>query len=57
MLIGVRDAVKREIAQGKTEEQVIAAKPTASFDGKWGGGFMAPERFTGTLYSDLSRKK
>ncbi len=57
MLIGVRDAVKREIGQGKTEEQVIAAKPTASFDGKWGGGVMAPERFTGILYSDLSRKK
>lgn len=57
MLAGVRAAVAAEIAKGKTADAVVAAKPTARFDAKWGGGFMNPETFTRIVYSDLSRKK
>jgi glyoxylase-like metal-dependent hydrolase (beta-lactamase superfamily II) len=54
MLAGVRDQAKATI-KGKTREQFIAAKPTAEWDAKWGGGFMKPDAFAGGLYDDLSR--
>ncbi len=57
MLKGVRDAVAAQVATGKTQEQVVAAKPTAAFDAKWGGGFLNPDQFTSIVYSDLSRKR
>jgi cyclase len=57
MLAGVRDAVKRLVAAGKTLEQATAAKPTAAFDAKWGGGFIKPDRFVWLVYKDLSRTK
>ncbi len=53
MLITVRDNVKKLIAEGKTREQVIAAKPTASLDEKWGSGFLKPDAFTGIAYDSL----
>ncbi len=56
MLAGVRDAVAAEIAKGRAVEAVVAAKPTARFDAKWGGGFLNPEAFTRIVFSDLSRK-
>jgi hypothetical protein len=52
----VRDRVRRLIAEGKGADAVQAAKPTAEFDAKWGGGFLSPERFVGILYDDLSRR-
>ena len=55
MLAAVRDRVKRLIAEGKTREQVTAARPTAEFDTEWGDGFMPPDRFVDILYTDLSR--
>jgi glyoxylase-like metal-dependent hydrolase (beta-lactamase superfamily II) len=57
MLKGVRDAVAKQVAMGKSQEQVIAAKPTAAWDAKWGGGFLNPDQFTAIVYSDLSRKR
>ena len=55
MLAAIRDRVKGLIAEGKTREQVTAARPTAEFDAEWGDGFMTPDRFTDILYTDLSR--
>ena len=55
MLRGARDAVAAAIRQGKTVDQVVAAKPTAKWDAQWGGGFIDPERFVRGLFSDLSR--
>lgn len=57
MLVGVRDAIAAEVAKGKGQDAVVAAKPTARFDAKWGGGFLNPEAFTRIVYSDLSRKR
>lgn len=55
MLLTVRDNVKALIEAGKSEEQVIAAKPTATLDGTWGNGFMKPDVFTAIVYSSLAK--
>ena len=54
MLAGVRDQAKATF-KGRTREQFVAAKPTAEWDAKWGGGFMKPDVFAGQLWDDLSR--
>ncbi len=52
----VRDRVAALVARRRTLAQVVAAKPTAEFDAKWGGGFLKPEVFVTILYNDLSRR-
>jgi glyoxylase-like metal-dependent hydrolase (beta-lactamase superfamily II) len=41
MIVTVHDEVKRLKKSGRSLEEVIAAKPTAKFDAKWGGGFIS----------------
>lgn len=53
MLSDIRDRVSNLAKQGKTLEQIKAAKPTAVYDGKWGGGFLKPDVFVGIVYSSL----
>ena len=50
MLVIVRDRIVKLVRAGRTQEQVIAAKPTAEFDAKWGGRFWKPEQWVGQLY-------
>jgi glyoxylase-like metal-dependent hydrolase (beta-lactamase superfamily II) len=57
VLAGVRDRVKTLVAQGKTLEQVSAAKPTAQWDATWGKGFMKPDMFVSFVYRSLTEKK
>jgi glyoxylase-like metal-dependent hydrolase (beta-lactamase superfamily II) len=57
MLAGVRDAVRPLVSQGKSLAEVQAAKPTAPWDAKWGGGFMKPDRFVEVVYNDYAQKK
>jgi glyoxylase-like metal-dependent hydrolase (beta-lactamase superfamily II) len=54
MLTEIRDKVNRLIKQGKTMEEVVAAKPTRAFDDKWGEGLLPPDRFAALVYMDLS---
>jgi glyoxylase-like metal-dependent hydrolase (beta-lactamase superfamily II) len=56
MLEDVRGRVAELIAAGRTRDEVIAAKPTEVWDEEWGGGWIDPDEFAGTLYDDLSRK-
>jgi glyoxylase-like metal-dependent hydrolase (beta-lactamase superfamily II) len=56
MLAGVRDKVKPLVAAGKTLAEVQAAKPTAAWDEKWGGGFLKPEQFVAIAYTGLGGK-
>jgi len=56
MLATIRDRVRKLVRQGKTLEQVKAAKPTEEYDATWGGGFIKPDRFVETLYTDLSKR-
>jgi glyoxylase-like metal-dependent hydrolase (beta-lactamase superfamily II) len=55
MLVKVRGSIQSLIDQGKTEDEVLAAKPTAEFDAAWGQGFMNPENFTRFAYQSLKR--
>jgi cyclase len=54
MLVAVRDRVQALIAQGKTLAEVVAAKPSAPFDEKWGQGPVTPERFVTAVYTSLA---
>jgi glyoxylase-like metal-dependent hydrolase (beta-lactamase superfamily II) len=53
MLIAVRDKVAALKQRGKTLEEVIAAKPTAEFDAKWGGFVINGNTFTQLLYGGV----
>ena len=53
MLAQVRDRVAKLKAEGKTGEQIVAAKPTADLDEKWGGGFMKPDVWVGLVYESM----
>ncbi len=53
MLVKVRDRLAALKAEGKTVEEVVAAKPTADLDEKWGGGFMNHERFVSLAYESM----
>jgi glyoxylase-like metal-dependent hydrolase (beta-lactamase superfamily II) len=55
MLVRMRDRIRAAIQGGEMLEQVVADRPSADFDEKWGAGFVGPERFTRILYLDLSR--
>jgi glyoxylase-like metal-dependent hydrolase (beta-lactamase superfamily II) len=55
MLIGARAGIAPMIADGKSVEEVVAAKPTAALDAKWGGGFLNPERFVRIIYAALKK--
>ncbi|MCZ6834646.1 MAG: MBL fold metallo-hydrolase [Planctomycetota bacterium] len=55
MLKGVRANILKLIKQGKSKDEVIAAKPTEEFDEQWGKGFMKPDVFTGLVYMGLAR--
>jgi glyoxylase-like metal-dependent hydrolase (beta-lactamase superfamily II) len=55
MLVKVRANIQTLIDQGKTEDEVWAANPTAEFDAAWGQGFMMPEQFTRFAYQSLKR--
>ena len=57
MVKTVRGRVAALVARRRTLSQVVAAKPTAEFDAKWGGGYLKPEVFVTILYNDLSRRR
>ena len=56
VLTKVRDRVAALIKEGKTKEQVIAAKPSAEWDATWGTGFMNPATFLGIVYDSMKKK-
>lgn len=55
MLIKARDGIQPLIADGKSVEEIVAAKPTAEFDDSWGGGFLNPERFLRVMHAAMTR--
>jgi len=55
MLVTVRDRVAKLVKAGKSQEQVLAAKPAQEFEAKWGGGFFKADQWVGRLYADLRR--
>jgi glyoxylase-like metal-dependent hydrolase (beta-lactamase superfamily II) len=55
MLVKVRANIQSLIDQGKTEDEVVAAKPSAEFDATWGQGFMNAEQFNRFAYQSLKK--
>ena len=53
MLVDVRGAVMALVRAGQTREQVVAAKPSAKYDERWGAGFIPPERMVGQVFDSL----
>jgi glyoxylase-like metal-dependent hydrolase (beta-lactamase superfamily II) len=53
MLVAVRDKVAALKKQGKALQEVIAAKPTAEFDAKWGGFVIDGKTFTQLVYAGV----
>ena len=53
MLVAVRKNVARLKKQGKSLDEVLAAKPTAAYDAKWGGFVIDPAFFTRLVYASL----
>lgn len=56
MVKAVRDRVARLVERRRSLAQVVAAKPSADYDDKWGAGFIKPDQFVTILYNDLSRR-
>jgi glyoxylase-like metal-dependent hydrolase (beta-lactamase superfamily II) len=65
MILAVQAKVQQLIAQGKTEQEVLAAKVTAPFDAKVPGGLLpantgggtSADRFVSMVYSQLKNGK
>lgn len=53
MLAGIRDNVAALKKQGKSRDEVIAAKPTAKYDAKYGHSIIDPDFFTRIVYDGL----
>jgi glyoxylase-like metal-dependent hydrolase (beta-lactamase superfamily II) len=56
MLIDIRDNVVAMMKAGKTKDEIIAAKPSAKYDEKMGGGFIKPEALANLVYEGLKRQ-
>jgi len=55
MAVTVRDRVAKLVKDGKTQEQAVAAKPTADFDAKVGNAPASADRFVTQIYTELKR--
>jgi len=53
VLTEIREKVAKLKKQGRSLEDVIAAKVSARYDEKWGGLFMSPAQFTGLVYQGV----
>ncbi|MFM0055097.1 MBL fold metallo-hydrolase [Paraburkholderia phytofirmans] len=53
MLVTVRNNVASLKSQGKSLDEIIAAKPTAAFDAKWGNFVFNGAQFTKMVYDGL----
>src|SRR5215475_5523740 len=53
MLTTVREKVATLKKQGKSRDEVVAAKPTANYDAKWGGFVINGDFFTRLVYAGV----
>jgi glyoxylase-like metal-dependent hydrolase (beta-lactamase superfamily II) len=57
MILAIRDKVSQLVTQGKTQDEVLAAHPTADFDAKVPNSKETTERFVNQLYAELKPAK
>ena len=50
MLVAVREKVGALKKQGRSRDEIVAAKPTAAFDAKFGNFVIDPAFFTRLVY-------
>jgi hypothetical protein len=53
MLVAIREKVAALKKQGRSLDEAAAAKPTASFDAKWGQFLITPAMFTALVYAGV----
>jgi glyoxylase-like metal-dependent hydrolase (beta-lactamase superfamily II) len=53
MLVGVRETVATLKRQGRNGDEIVAAKPTAAYDAKFGGWAIDPGFFTRLVYEGV----
>jgi glyoxylase-like metal-dependent hydrolase (beta-lactamase superfamily II) len=53
LLIGTREKVAALKKQGKSLDEIVAAKLTAATDAKWGNGFRSPKDFIGDVFQGV----
>lgn len=56
MIGETRDLVRPLVEEGLSEDEIVARNPLAAFDEDWSWRFITTERFTRTLYQDLTRE-
>ena len=49
--------VRAGIAAGRSVDQIVASKPTAAHDAKFGNDFIKPDAFVRTVYESLTAKR
>jgi len=57
MLVAVGRQVRELAEQGRSLDDVLAAKPTAPYDARYGKGGVSPERFVRLLFEDLAGRR
>ena len=55
LLVTVRDRISTLKKEGKSLEEILAAKPTAAYDAKWGRLFLNGDFFTKLVYKGVGR--
>ncbi|MCA3018865.1 MAG: MBL fold metallo-hydrolase, partial [Rhodocyclaceae bacterium] len=55
MLVSTIGKIKALVKQGKTLDEIVAAKPTAEFDERWGKGFVPPARYIEMITKGLPK--
>jgi glyoxylase-like metal-dependent hydrolase (beta-lactamase superfamily II) len=53
MIMAIRDRVAGLVRQGKSQEEVVAAKPTAEYDARVPQAAQTADRFVGQLYAEI----
>lgn len=53
MVSTVRQKVATLKKQGRSVSETVAAKPSAEFDSKWGGGWIGPKAFVELIYAGV----
>jgi cyclase len=55
VLVAARDRIRKLYDEGKSEQDVLAAKPLADFDGKWAANEQAANNFVRVVYNSFKR--
>ncbi len=55
MLAAIRDRVRSMVQAGKSLQEVVAAKPSAEWDERWGKTYLTPAQFLATVYASFRK--